>query len=259
ALVSTPSYDNNSFILGMTDEQWTSLNEDERKPLYNRFRQVWCPGSSFKPIIAAIGLESGAIDPTKDYGNEGLSWQKDSSWGSYYVTTLHDYKSAILENALIYSDNIYFAKAALEIGAETLKTSLQQLGFNQELPFEITMAVSQYSNTENIETEIQLADSGYGQGQILVNPLHLASLYTAFCNNGNVLQPYLKYQEELKAESWISEAFSKDVANKVLEGMKKVVNDPNGTGYASHREDTVLAGKTGTAEIKASKEDTSGT
>ena len=104
-----------------------------------------------------------------------------------------------------------------------------------------------------------MADSGYGQGQILVNPLHLASLYTAFCNNGNVLQPYLKYQEELKAESWISEAFSKDVANKVLEGMKKVVNDPNGTGYASHREDTVLAGKTGTAEIKASKEDTSGT
>jgi len=259
ALVSTPSYDNNDFILGISNEQWASLNEDPKKPLYNRFRQGWCPGSTFKPIIAAIGLESGAIDPTKEYEKEGLKWQKDSSWGSYYVTTLHDYEPVILENALIYSDNIYFAKAALDIGAEKLKTSLQRLGFNEELPFEITMAASQYSNTKNIETEIQLADSGYGQGQMLVNPLHLACMYTAFCNDGNVIQPYLEYREGEKEESWIQEAFSSDVANRVLEGTKKVVNDPNGTGYAAHREDIVLAGKTGTAEIKASKEDTSGT
>lgn len=59
---------------------------------------------------------------------------------------------------------------------------MDELGFNQEIPFEIVMSESQYSNTEHIETEIQLADSGYGQGQILVNPLHLASLYTAFLN-----------------------------------------------------------------------------
>ena len=168
ALVSTPSYDNNDFILGLSNEQWTALNEDENKPMYNRFRQVWCPGSTFKPIIAAIGLESGAIDPMEEYGNEGLSWQKDSSWGSYYVTTLHTYEPVILENALIYSDNIYFAKAALKIGAEEMERSLTELGFNEEIPFDIKMAKSQYSNTENIETEIQLADSGYGQGQVLV-------------------------------------------------------------------------------------------
>ena len=74
ALVSTPSYDNNDFIMGLSNEKWTTLNEDENKPLYNRFRQVWCPGSTFKPITAAIGLESGAVDPNEDYGNVGLSW-----------------------------------------------------------------------------------------------------------------------------------------------------------------------------------------
>ena len=47
---------------------------------------------------------------------------------------------------------------------------LDRLGFNQDLPFEISVSQSQYSNTERIETEIQLADSGYGQGQVLVNP-----------------------------------------------------------------------------------------
>ena len=259
ALVSTPSYDNNDFIMGLSNEQWTALNEDENKPMYNRFRQVWCPGSTFKPIIAAIGLESGAIDPMEEYGNEGLSWQKDSSWGSYYVTTLHTYEPVILENALIYSDNIYFAKAALKIGAEEMERSLTELGFNEEIPFDIKMAKSQYSNTENIETEIQLADSGYGQGQVLVNPLHMACIYSAFCNEGNIVKPYLVYQAEATVTFWKPGAFSKETANQVLEGTKKVVNDSHGTGHAAHRDDIVLAGKTGTAEIKASKDDTSGT
>lgn len=259
ALVSTPSYDNNDFIMGLSSEQWTALNEDEDKPMYNRFRQVWCPGSTFKPIIAAIGLQSGAINPTEDYGNVGLSWQKDASWGSYYVTTLHAYEPVILENALIYSDNIYFAKAALKIGSEEMESSLTGLGFNEELPFEIKMAESQFSNTDGIETEIQLADSGYGQGQILVNPLHMACIYSAFCNEGNIIKPYLVYQNEAEIEYWIPGAFSNETASRVLEGTKKVVNDSTGTGYAAHRNDIVLAGKTGTAEIKASKEDTSGT
>lgn len=262
ALVSTPSYDNNDFILGMSTDQWNSLNEDESQPLYNRFRQVWCPGSTFKPITAAIGVESGAIDPSEDYGNEGTSWQKDSSWGSYYVTTLHAYEPVTLENALIYSDNIYFAKAALNIGQKTMESFLQKLGFGEQLPFEITMGTSQYSNTESIETEIQLADSGYGQGQILMSPLHLASIYTSFCNEGNVIKPYLVYQEDAKAENWISGVFSSETASTVREGMVKVVNDPNGTGYGNsrlaRREDILLAGKTGTAELKASKEDDSG-
>ena len=259
ALVSTPSYDNNDFIMGLSNEQWTALNEDENKPMYNRFRQVWCPGSTFKPIIAAIGLESEAIDPMEDYGNEGLSWQKDSSWGSYCVTTLHTYEPVILENALIYSDNIYFAKAALKIGTEEMESSLTELGFNEEIPFDIKMAKSQYSNTENIETEIQLADSGYGQGQVLVNPLHMACIYSAFCNEGNIIKPYLVYQAEATDTFWMPGAFSKETAKQVLEGTKKVVNDSHGTGYAAHRDDIVLAGKTGTAEIKASKDDTSGT
>ena len=259
ALVSTPSYDNNDFIMGLSNEKWTTLNEDENKPLYNRFRQVWCPGSTFKPITAAIGLESGAVDPNEDYGNVGLSWQKDASWGSYHVTTLHAYEPVVLENALIYSDNIYFAKAALKIGAEELKDSLLGLGFQEELPFEIVMSKSQYSNTENIETEIQLADSGYGQGQILVNPLHMACIYTAFCNKGNVIKPYLVYSPDAEPEYWIPNAFSENTTNLVLDGIKKVINDSHGTGYAAHREDVLLAGKTGTAEIKASKDDTSGT
>lgn len=295
ALVSTPSYDSNDFIMGMSTEKWASLNEDENIPLLNRFRQAWCPGSTFKAVIAAIGLETGAVEPTADLGNDGARWQKDRSWGGYHVTTLHPASPANLRNALLLSDNIYFAKAAFQIGAERLETSLGGLGFGESVPFEIGMTRSRFSNAEHIETEIQLADSGYGQGQILVNPLHLASIYSAFCNEGNLVQPWVVVspkpgagqqarngepeagmQQAESGESgtetrtadtsrkdesgyWIPGVFSRETAEQVLESLKGIVNDPGGTGYGAHREDILLAGKTGTAEIKASQSDTSGT
>lgn len=259
ALVSTPSYNSNDFILGMSADQWETLNQSEAQPLYNRFRQTWCPGSSFKPIIAAIGLTSGALDPEEDYGQEGLKWRNDASWGNYYVTTLHTYDRVTLENALIHSDNIYFAKAALKIGKDKLAENLSHLGFSENLPFEISLSSSQYARDGIFQSEIQLADTGYGQGEVLVNPLHLACLYTAFCNKGDVISPTLLYQEEAAPRIWIKNAFSEAAAEIVRNALLKTVNTPAGTGYTVHRKDLSLAGKTGTAEIKLSKTDNQGT
>lgn len=95
-----------------------------------------------------------------------------------------------------------------------------------------------------------MADSGYGQGQILVNPLHMACMYSAFCNEGNMIEPYLTYKEDAMPDVWIKEAFTKDVAQTVLEDTKEVINNPHGTGYAAHRTDIILAGK---RELQKSK------
>lgn len=261
ALVSTPSFNSMDFVLGMSQEQWDSLNNDPAQPLYNRVRETWAPGSSFKPVIGAIGLSTGAFTAQEDFGASGLAWQKDSSWGDYKVTTLHEYGGAAnLANALIYSDNIYFAKAALKIGADSLAQQLDKLGFNQDIPFEIGMTSSQYSNSETIETEIQLADSGYGQGQVLTNPLHLACIYSAFFHDGNMIAPYLEYQEGKTPSYWIEGAFTQEAAQTIYEDMKAVVSDSNGTGHAAASvTGATLAGKTGTAEIKASQDDENGT
>ena len=261
ALVSTPSYDSMAFVLGLSQEQWDALNSDAAQPLYNRVRETWVPGSSFKPVIGAIGLSTGTLTADEDLGASGLSWQKDSSWGDYYVTTLHEYSGAAnLRNALVYSDNIYFAKAALQIGADTLAQQLEKLGFNQEIPFDISMTSSQYSNTEGIDTEIQLADSGYGQGQILVNPLHLACIYSAFFNEGDMIAPYLEYEEGKTPSYWIEDAFTPEAAQTIYEDLQEVVSDAGGTGHnAASVSGVTLGGKTGTAEIKDSQEDTEGT
>ena len=259
ALVSTPSFDSRNFVYGMSDAQWQSLNEDAKKPLYNRFRQTFCPGSSFKPIVAAIGIDNGTLLPDEDYGPAALRWQADESWGGYYVTTLHTYEPVTLTNALAYSDNIYFAKAALRMGGQTFAEDMERLGFGGAAPFEIALTPSQYSSDGSPMTQIQLADSGYGQGQMLVNPVHLTALYSGFANGGSVIRPYLRYRENAVGEVWLPQAYSEEAVRRVREGMAQVIADPHATGYAAHRDRQRLIGKTGTAEIKATVDDTTGT
>ena len=84
SLVSTPSYNPNEFVAGITNSSWEALSSDEDLPLYNRYTSTWVPGSSFKPITAAIGLDNGTIDPDEVSPSNGLSWQKDSSWGDLF-------------------------------------------------------------------------------------------------------------------------------------------------------------------------------
>ena len=259
ALVSTPSYDNNLFLLGMSENTWNSLSEDEAQPMLNRFRAAFVPGSSFKPVIAGIGITVGVLDPEEDFGAAGTSWQKDESWGSYYVTTLHATNPANLENAMVLSDNIYFARAALKIGQDTLTEQMDRLGFNERVPFDIWTTESSYANEEGEWSEIQLADTGYGQGQLLVNPLHLAAIYTAFANGGDMIQPYLRVTEDQQPAVWVEQAFSEEAAETVKNDMIQVIEDPEGTAHGCRIEGVTLAGKTGTAEIKDSQEDTSGT
>ncbi len=260
ALVSTPTFNANDFVLGMSTAKWNELNENENKPLYNRYKSALCPGSSFKPIVAAIGLTTGIIKPEDNYGHSGRSWQKDASWGLYKVTTMKDYGDQVtLQNALLYSDNIYFAKAALKIGADILSKQLLHIGFDEPIPFEFGMYSSSFSNSGTFDSEIQLADSGYGQGQILINPLHMACLYSAFVNEGNMVKPYLIYNGSPAPTYWKENIFSKEAAEIVRKDLIQVVEHPHGTGRGVKINDVVLAAKTGTAEIKATKEDKTGT
>ena len=259
ALVSTPTFNSNDFALGMTDSKWQELNNDVNKPLYNRFTQEYCPGSTFKPITGAIALTTDTITPNDDYGYTGTSWQKDSSWGDYKITTLTSYNGAKnLLNGLVYSDNIYFAQTALKIGNDKFVQNLDKIGFNEELPFIMELAKSQYANQNGnkIEGETKLADSGYGQGSILVNPIHMASIYSAFANEGNMIKPYIEYNETKKGEILKEGAFSKNAADTIKNDLIQVIENEQGTGHTAKIEGLTIAGKTGTAELKASNEDT---
>jgi len=258
ALVSTPTFDSNDFVVGLTNKKWEELNNDENKPLYSRFTQRYCPGSTFKPITGAIGLTTDKIDASEDFGYSGTSWQKDSSWGDYKITTLTAYNGTKnLLNAMIHSDNIYFAQAAMKIGKDTLVENLNKIGFNEQLEFPISLAKSQYTNNnENkITGETKLADTGYGQGNVLVNPIHMASIYSAFSNNGNMIKPIINYDDE-KEVIWKESVFTEDVANTIKDSLIQVVENKEGTANDIKIAGTTIAGKTGTAELKTSSDDT---
>ena len=259
ALVSTPGYDPNEFVMGMSDSRWNELSSAEDTPLNNRFLSTWVPGSTFKALTAVIGVDSGKLDPAENLGYEGLSWQKDESWGNYHVTTLTDYGDQVnLENALVYSDNIYFAKAALNIGADTLIEKFKAMGFEENVPFELSLTPSTYDDDDNIDSDIQLADTGYGQGQLLVNPVHMLSMYSLFVNNGSMLKPTLLYQDGYTAEIWKENVFSAEAAETVKNDLIQVIENPSGTGASARIDGITLLGKTGTAEIKDSQDDTDG-
>ena len=260
ALVSTPTYDANTFILGLSDEQWHALNADPANPLFSRFESIYVPGSSFKPVTAAAGLETGAFTADEDFGPSGLVWQQDSSWEDFNITTLEEYSGpANLENALVYSDNIYFAKAALKIGGDRFADTLKKLGFGETIPFDLDMSPSQISESGGFDNEAQLAASGFGQGQILVNPLHMASIYSSFTNDGSMIKPYIEYKENIQPEYWKEQVISKDISDIIRNDLIQVVENPAGTGHEARIEGMSIAGKTGTAEIKASQDDVTGT
>ena len=255
ALVSTPSYSNNDFVLGLSTDKWNALNNDSNQPMMSRYKQTYTPGSTMKPITAAIGLETKTIDPDKDLGAKD-KWQKDSSWGSYYVTTLHAPSPNNLKNAITYSDNVYFARSALNIGKDNLFKYYKNLKIGERIPFELALNKSQYINKNQKVSDQLIADSGYGQGQILMNPLQLASIYSSFVNEGSIYQPHIV---QGKTKTWIKNVFSKETSQTIKEDLINVIADEKGTGHSIYHDNVTLAGKTGTAEIKQSQSDTTGT
>ena len=255
ALVSTPSYNVNKMALGVSSEEWKELQENEKTPLLARYTQKYCPGSTFKPITGAIGLSTDSLKTTDTFSYSGKSWQKDKSWGDYNITTLTAYSGEKnLKNALIHSDNIYFAQATLQIGKDNFINGLKKLKFGEDIDFELNLSKSQFSNSDTINSETLLADSGYGQGQILVNPIHMASIYSSFANNGNMVKPYLEYKENKETEYLAKEVFTKDAVQEIKNDLIQVVENPEGTAKDMKINGVTIAGKTGTAELKASKD-----
>ncbi|MFV8830311.1 penicillin-binding transpeptidase domain-containing protein [Alkalihalobacterium sp. APHAB7] len=248
ALVNAPAYNPNEFVIGSVSE--ANFSEDEHRPLLNRFTQAYAPGSTVKSVTAAIALENG-WDSDEKRKIDGLGWRKDDSWGNYEVRRVKDPNHDIdLTDALVYSDNIYFAQMAVELGDKTVIDGLQLFGFEESVPFKYPLTTSQIAN-DGIKTEVDLANTAYGQAEMLVNPLHMSLMYTAFINGGNIPKPVLFTDED--PEIWKEGVISKDYANRILSDLSQVIESPNGTASNAKIDGMPLAGKTGTTEYKLSQ------
>lgn len=257
ALVSSPSYDPNVVTTYVPNSQRLAWKNSNKNPFLNRFKSLYSPGSTFKLITAAIGLDKGVIQADKLLNIQGSRWQADKSWGGYMVSRIVDPKRPVnLRDAFVYSDNIYFAKTVLEIGKEEFIKGCSNFGFGEEMPIEYPIEKSRISNSYDIKNDILLADSGYGQGEILISPLHTALIYSSIVNDGNIMIPKLQITCKEKADKVWKENVVSDENIKLLSySLSEVVENLSRTGTNAKVKGIALAGKTGTAELKKTKDD----
>lgn len=248
ALVSSPAYDPNEILYGTTPNMWDKLQNDEQNPLLNRFAATFAPGSVLKPITAAIGLENGSIKPDEGIEINGLTWSNGKGWGDYKVRRVSGTSGPVdLADALIRSDNIYFAMQAVDMGSKAFITGLEHFGFGEKFPYDYPISKSTISSDGKLDSEVLLANSSYGQGELEISPLHLAIAYTSFLNEGNMIKPTLLTGEKT-GEIWQKDLVSKEHADLIKKILRDVVK--KGTAQKAQEADFPISGKTGTAELK---------
>lgn len=256
ALASSPSYDPNKMANGISSAEYNVYAENEAKPFISRFATRYAPGSTFKTITAALGIDAKTLDPDQKIAIPSLKWQKDASWGDYQVTRVQQTDEVNLKDALMYSDNIYFAQQTLKMGEATFREGLNRFIFGETLDLPFEMKAAQISNDEQFNSEILLADTGYGQGQLLISPVEQATMYSVFANEGNLVYPRLLLDAQTKTKN---EVISQEAVKIVGSDLRAVVTEPTAFGYRLNALGIDVAAKTGTAEIKQSQDDTSGT
>ncbi|EPC28865.1 cell division protein FtsI [Lacticaseibacillus paracasei] len=252
-LASSPSYDPNAFVNGISQTDYDKYANNSSLPFLSRFAQRYAPGSTFKMLTAAIALQNKTITPDTTKSISGLKWQKDSSWGDYKVTRTVDAASENMTQALVNSDNIWFAQVALKMGASAYLKGLAPL-FKTQADLPLTMKKAQISNSGKLASETLLADTAYGQGQLLLSPIEQAAMYSTIANGGTMQQPTLIQGTKGKRTSSVLQA---NAANTVKTALTHVVSDQAGTAHNLAIDGHTIAAKTGTAELKQ-KQDTDG-
>ncbi|MDY0408948.1 penicillin-binding transpeptidase domain-containing protein [Virgibacillus soli] len=250
ALVSSPSFDPNEMVYGITQSKWDELQNDPNKPMVNRFAATYAPGSSLKPITSAIGLKNGSIKPNEGIEINGLTWSNGKGWGDYKVRRVSSSSKPVdLTDALVRSDNIYFAMQAVKMGSKAYTSGLKDFGIGEDFNYTYPIKASSISSTGSIDNEVLLANTSYGQGEIELSSLHLASAYTIFLNKGNMIKPTLLLSEE-KSQIWKKDLLSSDDISLMQQALRKVVT--NGSAKKAQNAPFEISGKTGTAELKLS-------
>ena len=260
ASVSLPSYDASLISDPATEEAaWKQVNDDKDKPLINRVTQgLYPPGSTFKIITGAAALESG-VDPNAKVRVDD-PWQADRSWGNYFVrSSSRAHGDYTMADGFRLSENIYFAKLGLQIGGPKLAEYAQRFGIGSPTRCDIAAAKGQLSRTGVLDRPTLIADTSYGQGELLVSPLQMALVAAAIGMGGVMPTPH--YATEVRdAEGHAIRVVAPGPSGQVINpGTAKAlttmlvgaVSGPGAFAFAARIPGVNVAGKTGSAENPA--------
>lgn len=250
--------------IARTQAYWAMLNADSAgDPLLPRGTQgLFVPGSIFKTITAATGLDGGVISLDRIYPDPGdividghkiVELNRPTPVKSQYSVT----------EGYLYSLNIVFAQIAIDIGSVRMNEYAKKFGFGQDIPFKGLpnatgprgTASSISSDPNYLANKPALADTGFGQGELLVSPLHMALVAATMANGGKMPEPYIVgaardhnggLLEQTRAQTWLT-----PVSGKTADQVKGLMLQSviSGGSTKAQINGLVVGGKTGTAEL----------
>jgi peptidoglycan glycosyltransferase len=257
ASVSWPQYDPSLISDPATeDAAWKQVTEDPDKPLIHRVTQgLYPPGSTFKIITGAAALESG-VDPNAKVRVDD-PWQADKSWGTYFVrSSSRAHGDYTMADAYRLSENIYFAKIGLQIGGARLAEYAQRFGIGSPTRCDIAANKGQLSSTGTLGRPTLVADTSYGQGELLVTPLQMALVVAAVGMGGVMPTPH--YATEVRdaqghairviAPGPSGQVIRPETARALTAMLVGAVSGPGAFAFAAKIPGVNVAGKTGSAE-----------
>jgi peptidoglycan glycosyltransferase len=257
ASASVPSYDANQIVDRSKQETaWNQVTSDAGRPLLNRVAQgLYPPGSVFKVVTGAAALEAG-FDATKKLRVDD-PYQADRSWGDYFVRSAsHAHGLFDMADGFRLSENIYFAQVGLQIGGARLTDYARRFGIGSTPRLDLAAAKGQLSDSGSIDRPTLLADTSYGQGELLVSPLQMALIYATIANGG--VMPTAHYATEVRdgeghvvrqvAPGSQGQVISPASAKALTAMLVGAVSGPGGFAFGARIPGVNVAGKTGTAE-----------
>ena len=257
AMVSRPTFDPNKFAVRIKAKDWREIADDPEHPLLNRAIQAQqAPGSTFKPLIALAGLETGTIDDqfsvrcpggASFFGHYYRCWQK----GGHGAVSLH--------RGLVQSCDVYFYNVGNKLGIDNIATYAEMAGLGRktgiDLPHEAEGTVP--STKWKLRTFRQKWYAGetisvsIGQGAVTLTPLQLARAIGGIAMGGQWHQPHL-VADPGKPDQPSVWSLNPENVKRVVDGMYGVVNE-GGTGVRARLPGVEVAGKTGTAQLASNE------
>ena len=271
AMASNPSFDPNLFVEGISTKEYSALQKDENRPLYDRaLKGVYPPGSTVKPFIGLAGLETGSIHyhdniycpghfKLPNHSHKYRDWKKTG------------HGAMDLKEAITQSCDVYYYKLASDMGVDSLSKYLEQFGFGEKTGIDLIGEASGILPSRDWKRAArnqpwyagETVIMGIGQGYFLTSPLQLATATAAFANNGDRLTPRLvKNMTDTKNNSELTvdaEHHTVSISNKrnwteVHDAMVNVTEGKRGTAKRIRTPLYRIAGKTGTAQVFSVKQ-----
>lgn len=246
-LYSSPTFDPNEEKL---TEKWDELQTSAGSPFFARATQaLYAPGSTFKIITAAAGIEEGLEDFTfDDQGTTRIGGREFKNAGK------KAYGEINMQEAITVSSNVYFTQLSQEIGEDALKEKAEDFCITEKI--DIGIPSNAESDAFDGIDKVGLASSAIGQGNIRVSPLNMTLVACAIANEGVIMKPYIVkeaffedgetiFETETEILSYATDSYT---AEKITEYMVSCVEDSKGTGKSAKVDGIKVAGKTGTAE-----------